>query len=66
MIPVFHDIACKIGKHNLSLVRKLSDQAGLVECSWCKKQWAMKFEGDFKGARIPWEEAKEFYELSGT
>jgi hypothetical protein len=61
MLPVFHSIACRIGRHDLFLVKKISDQAGKVECNWCKKQWAMKFEGDNVGSMIPWSEAQFFY-----
>jgi hypothetical protein len=60
---IFQQIACRIGKHRLFLVEDLSPQAGLVECYYCKRQYALKFEGDNAGAMIPWEKAKTFYEL---
>jgi hypothetical protein len=57
----FKQLACRIGKHDLFLVRKISNQAGQVECNTCHKQWSMKFEGDNQGAMIPWETASKFY-----
>jgi hypothetical protein len=58
---VFQGIACRIGKHRLFMVKKISDQAALVECNYCRKQWAMKMEGDAQGSMIPWVNAQFFY-----
>ena len=55
---VFQGLACRIGKHDLFMVKKISDQAALVECNYCRKQWAMKMEGDCTGSMIPWTEAQ--------
>jgi len=58
---VFQGLACRIGKHRLSMVKKISDQAALVECNYCRKQWATKMGGDCQGSMIPWVEAQFFY-----
>lgn len=58
---VFQGIACRIGKHRLFMVKKISEQAALVECNFCHKQWAMKMDGYCQGSMIPWVEAQFFY-----
>jgi hypothetical protein len=57
----FQGIACRIGRHDLFMLRKISDQSAQVECNYCCKQWAMKLEGDNIGSMIPWSEAQFFY-----
>jgi len=58
---VFQDLACRIHRHDLIAISVLSEQAALVECSHCHKQWAMKMAGGNEGSMIPWAEAKLFY-----
>lgn len=54
-------IKCLFGFHDLHIERALSRQAALCNCSRCHKKWAVKMEGDARGAMIKWENAEEFY-----
>ena len=54
-------LLCIIGKHDLTYIRKLSEQAALYQCEDCGRKWAIKMSGDCEGAGIPWEEAESFY-----
>ena len=49
-------------KHDLVKVRNVSNQACLVWCKRCGKNFVYKHSGDFQGALLPWTlETEEFY-----
>ena len=58
---MWHKLMCFIGRHDLTMIKKLSDQAALCECDYCHDKWAVKMIGDCAGAFMPWVEAQFFY-----
>ena len=65
MVDVFKDflqyIFCLTGRHRFHILKKISRQAALVGCDYCKKKYALKLDGDNIGSTIPWVEAQFFY-----
>ena len=61
MNELLQRLVCWVGRHDLKIVRAVSDQSAQVECVHCKRQWARKMIGECEGSMIPWESAKFFY-----
>lgn len=64
----FKKLKCFFERHEVRIISELSllncdfpAQAVLVECRHCKKKFALKAEGEYAGALLPWETAKEIY-----
>lgn len=61
MSGYFQRIACRIGKHDLTVLKMLSAQAALCECDYCREKFAVKIHGDCAGSIIAWDKAETFY-----
>lgn len=58
MKKILQWIKCKLCRHELKVIKHLSDWSDQLQCVHCKRLFAYNYDARFV---VPWEEVKDFY-----